>query len=427
MPKRAAELTQGQINKLKPKYANKPTVYAVGGVAGLYWQITPSGKGRSWLLKAKVNGKLREIGLGAYPEVSLGAARDAARDVRQMIRNGDDPVERRRWEKQKTYQQHMFLTTFGAALEEFLPIVRAELSSEKYRKQWPATVREYAIPVIGGKPVNEITSDDVLSVLKPIWIEKLPTAKKLQQKLKRIFDYCKASGYCEGDNPAEWHGNLKMRLSRPAKTNANGNWPSLQEKDAPRFWQALKRRKGMGAEALRFQSLTATRSGAVRLATWDEFDLDARIWTVQPGRAEAKTEGDTLAKRVPLTDAMVEILRALPPRKDTDIVFWAPSGGALSDATLSKVMRTIHEADVKAGGKGYVDARSGNCAVPHGTRATFKGWVKDHTNFETDLVEAALWHKLDLRYGSSYTRMDMLERRRDMMEQWGAFLTGKSK
>ena len=426
MPKRAKELTQTQINNLQPKYDNKPTVYAVGGVSGLYWQITPSGKGRSWLLRAKVNGKRRDIGLGPYPEISLGAAKDAAREARRMIRDGVDPVEKRASDKQKWYEQNLFETTFGDALNEFLPIVEAELSSEKYRKQWAASVREYAIPVIGSKPVNDITSDDVLAVLKPIWIEKLPTAKKLQQKLKRIFDYCKASGYCKGDNPADWQGNLKFRLSAPAETNASGNHPALQERDAPRFWQALKNRNGMGADALRFQMLTATRSGAVRFASWDEFDLDERIWTVQPGRDQAKTKDWRDVKRVPLTDEMVEILNALPRRKGSEFVFWAPSGGPLSDATLAKVMRTIHEADVKAGGKGYVDARSGKCAVPHGTRSTFKGWVKDRTNFETDLVEAALWHELDPKYGMAYTRTDMLDRRRDMMSRWARFLSGHS-
>jgi integrase len=182
----------------------------------------------------------------------------------------------------------------------------------------------------------------------------------------------------------------------------------------------------MGAKALRFQTMTATRSGAIRFATWSEIDIENRIWTIQPGRQSSKIAPNDTAKRIPLTNAMVELLKSLPRSDGNDLVFWAPRGGALSDATLGKVMRTIHDADVKAGGNGYLDAVSGNPAVPHGCRSTFRVWVSERTQFDGDLAEVALFHKVGSKVRQAYDRSDQLEKRRMMMAEWGRFLDGNS-
>lgn len=182
----------------------------------------------------------------------------------------------------------------------------------------------------------------------------------------------------------------------------------------------------MGARALQFQAMTATRSGAIRFATWSEIDLGTKVWTIQPGRQASKIPAGEKAKRVPLTDSTVELLKALPRQKGTDLVFWAPRGGALSDASLAKVMRVMHEADVAAGGKGFVDAATGEQAVPHGLRSCFRTWVAERTSFDGDMAEVALFHKVGTKVAQAYNRADQVEKRRTMMRAWGDFLAGRA-
>ena len=177
--------------------------------------------------------------------------------------------------------------------------------------------------------------------------------------------------------------------------------------------------------ALKFQTMTATRAGAIRFMTWDEVDFENRVWTVQPGRQSSKIPRRDDPKRVPLTEEMVSLLKGLPRQGGNDLVFWAPRGGALSDATLGKLMRVIHEADVRAGGDGYVDAKTGEIAVPHGNRSAFKVWTSEQAGFDWNLSEAALWHKLGNKVERAYARTDMLDRRRVMMAAWGRFLRGQ--
>jgi len=192
-----------------------------------------------------------------------------------------------------------------------------------------------------------------------------------------------------------------------------------------RWWQALQKRDGMGAQALAFQAMTATRSGAIRFATWSEIDLAAKVWTIQPGRQSSKIPDKESAKRIPLTEPMIALLEALPRLDGCDLVFWAPRGGALSDAAMGKVMRTLHEADLKAGGKGYVDAKTGEQAVPHGLRSAFRTWVAERTAFDGDLAEVALFHKVGSKVAQAYNRADQVEKRRAMMAAWGDFLAGR--
>lgn len=180
-------------------------------------------------------------------------------------------------------------------------------------------------------------------------------------------------------------------------------------------------RDDIGATALAFQALTASRTGAVRFATWDEIDLEARLWTIQPGRTASKIPPTGKPHRVPLTDAMIALLDTVP--RMGDMVFTAPRGGSLSDAALGKVKRMIHETDVKRGGAGYVDARTHERAVPHGNRSCFPVWVTERTNFDGDMAEIALAHMVGNKVRQAYDRSDMIEKRRAMMVAWGAFLS----
>ena len=246
----------------------------------------------------------------------------------------------------------------------------------------------------------------------------------MRDRLEKALAYAIAKGYRTGDNPARWKGNLVTLLAAPGRISGAENYPAVQLDDVARWWRALQGREGMGATALAFQALTATRSGAIRFATWDEIDLAAKVWTIQPGRQASKITAKDTAKRIPLTDAMVTLLDGLPRLAGSNLVFWAPRGGALSDATMGKVMRMIHEADLKAGGKGYADAKTSAQAVPHGLRSSFRTWIAERTSFDGDMAEVALFHKVGSKASQAYNRADQVEKRRHMMAAWGDFARG---
>lgn len=398
-------------------------VHAVGGVAGLHLQVGP-GAGRSWLLRAMVGAKRREIGLGPYPEIGLASARQKAADVRDLIRQGVDPVEQRKVVRTELIAAQKRGILFSNTVDLFTPVKSAELSEGKYRDQWRDSIDKYAMPILGQMLVHEITLQDLLRVLEPIWATKTVTADKLRRKLNEILDFATVKGHRHGANPARWAGNLSMVLPSPSAVSDESHYPSLQLKDAARFWAELQTREGMGASALRFQTLTLTRAGAVRFMRWTEVDLQTRLWTVQPGRQSSKISRRDSPRRIPLTDEMIALLDSLPLQPDTELVFWSPKGGPLSDATMAKLMRGIHAEDIRAGGAGFVDAKTGKSAVPHGTRSTFKVWAAERMDYDWNLSEAALWHKLGNKVEQAYARTDMVEKRRSMMEAWASFLMG---
>jgi integrase len=320
------------------------------------------------------------------------------------------------------YDNWAFVTVTGR--NDWTSTIPVERNSFFYPSIQSSFIFSDAFPAIGKIAVADIALQDVLRVLEPIWSDKTETASKLRQKIEGTLSWATVKGYRSGDNPAAWRGNLKHVLAAPNKVAPTENYPSLQLDDAARWWEALQAREGMGAAALAFQAMTATRSGAVRYATWDEVDLERGLWTIQPGRQSSKIPHGDDARTVPLTPAMIAHLKGLPRLKGCNYVFWAPRGGALSDATIAKAMRALHDADVDAGGEGFVDVRSGEAAVPHGLRASFRTWVSERTTFDGDLAEVALFHKIGNKTTQSYNRADMIEKRRRMMVAWGEFLAG---
>ncbi|MCV2872591.1 integrase arm-type DNA-binding domain-containing protein [Defluviimonas sp. WL0050] len=441
MPPRAKEMQPVQIKGLEHPGGDRAVKVAVGGVSGLYIQIQPSGA-KSWVLRTRYGEwverkdadgnviergrKKREIGLGPYPDVLPGAARDKAREFKAMLEEGIDPIAKRKEARAALAAAARRGLTFREALDRYATEKVKEFSSEKYRVQWRATIDLHAIPEIGDMLVQDIALQDVLRVLQPIWTEKTVTAAKLRQRIEKVLAYATVQGHRTGDNPARWTGNLDMVLPAPSKVSGSKNWPALQLDDAVRWWDDLRQREGMGARALEFQALTASRSGAIRFAAWDEIDFNNRVWTIQPGRKASKIPSNGKAHRVPLTDGMVALLESLPRLKGCPYVFWAPKGGALSDATLGKVAKVIHESDIKKGGKGYLDAVTKEPMVPHGLRSTFRTWVAERTRFDGDMAEIALAHKVGTKVQQAYDRSDQIEKRRRMMAAWHDFLSGKT-
>ncbi len=414
MPKLAKELSSLEVKRLEHPGKGRNATFAVGGVSGLLLQITPNG-GRSWVLRTKVGDKRREIGLGGYPSVTLAQAREKAREARLGIEGGKDPVaERKAARSALTAAQRMNLT-FEEAVERCLASKLDAFKNDKHRKQWAATLKTYAVPELGSTYVNDIAVQDVLRVLEPIWLSKTETASRLRGRIEAVLSWATVAGHRTGDNPARWSGNLKELLPAPNKVKGQVNHAALPIEDAPRWFEALRKRKGMGARALELLALTATRSGEVRGAIWSEVDLDRAIWTIPAQRTKTGKE-----HRVPLSQSALALLGDLPRLEGQELVFPASRGGQLSDMTLSATMRRIHEAEEG----GFVDARSGKAAVPHGLRSTFRDWVAEHTKFPGDMAEVALGHKISNAVEAAYRRGDMVEKRRRMMDVWAASLNG---
>lgn len=428
MPKLAKELTAIEVKRLAHPGFKGHAKFFVGGVPGLLLQITEGG-GRSWQLRATVAGKRRVIGLGSYPTVSLAHARDLARDALDMIRRGLDPVEERKAARAALAAARARGMTFDEAVRKFLATKTAEFGNAKHAAQWGSTLARFASPALGKMLVADIRVADVQRALAPIWTEKTETAARLRGRIEAVLAWATVNGHREGDNPARWKGNLDAILPKPAKVANKGNHPALALDDAPAWFAALRTREGIAARALEFLALTAARSGEVRGATWAEIDLAAGIWTIPAGRMKAGRE-----HRVPLTAEAVALLEGLYLEAGNSHVFPAPRGGALSDMTLSAVMRRMHEAELKAArdageaeeGAGWRDPRSKRPAVPHGLRSTFRDWAAERTDYPREMAELALAHDVGSAVERAYRRGDMVERRRAMMAAWGRFLRGEA-
>jgi integrase len=421
MPKITDELSALDVKRLAHPGGNRNVLISVGGVPGLHMQLTPK-RGRSWVLRAKVGEARRDIGLGGFPAVTLSQAREKAREARNKISQGIDPIEERKAAKAALASAQRRGLTFADATDKYLAAKLDAFKNAKHRQQWQNTLETYAKPELGKMMVQDIAVQDVLRLLKPIWTDKTETASRVRGRIEAVLSWATVAGHRTGDNPARWAGNLKELLPAPSKVAKEVNQPALMIDDAPRWFGALEGRDGFGARALEFLALTATRSQEVRGAGWDEIDLDKALWIVPGARMKMDRE-----HRIPLSAEAVAMLNALPRLEGNPLVFPAARGGQLSDMTLSATMKRMHATDVAAGGVGFVDRTSKRPAVPHGLRSTFRDWVAERTTYPGDMAEVALAHRISNAVEASYRRGDMIEKRRKMMGDWAGYLAGKAR
>jgi len=400
MPKKARELSATEVRRL-----NAPGFHAVGGVAGLLMQVTPTGA-KSWVLRARIGDRRRDMGLGGFPDVTLAQAREKAREAREQIDQGIDPVEARRQARASLIAERNKNITFARAAERFLASKTREFRNPKHAAQWQSTLETYAHPIIGMMPVDQIELAHVVEVLTrdDLWNTKTETATRVRGRIESVLAWATVSGYRSGDNPAHWRGNLDAVLPKPQKLKNVQHHKALPAAEIASFVQALRKREGMAARALEFIVLTAARSGEVRGAAWAEIDLDARTWTVPGERMKAGRE-----HVVPLCDDAVALLEALPTFEGVDYVFPAPRGGMLSDMSISAVMRRMK-----------VDA------VPHGIRSTFRDWVSEFTSYPHEVAEMALAHTIPSAVEKAYRRGNLFAKRTRLMADWCKFLGSAS-
>lgn len=366
---------------------------------GLYLRITSAGA-KSWVFMHVRKGKRSEIGLGAATSVPLATARQIGAAMREAVATGRDPRELL---PRYSTETQVRTPSFGEFAEEYIASVEAGWRNPVHRQQWRNSLRDHAV-AIQQIPVDQIGTDDLLRVLQPIWLKRAETAKRVRGRIERILDAAKARGHRPADalNPATSRGHLALLLPAQPKLT-RGHHAALPWADAPSFMSALRKRKAGAARALEFLILTAARSGEVLGATWNEIDIDQKLWAVPASRMKAGVE-----HTVPLSRSAISLLESLRPLKASgDAPVFDVRGATRSNMAMSMLLRRI----------GY------DHVTVHGFRSTFRDWAGDSTQHPREVVEQALAHTIQNKAERAYRRGTAVERRRELMQDWADFLS----
>ncbi len=399
MPRIAKELGPLQVGRI-----TTPGLNPVGGVAGLMLQVSKAGA-RSWLLRIKVGDKRREIGLGAYPGVGVGLAREKAQQTRDDIASGIDPVLQRATARQTIVEKQIEAKAldwpFQRCAEAYIAAMKPGWRNAKHGDQWANTLATYAYPTIGDLLVSSVRIEHIINIIEPYWTTKNETINRVRNRIELVLDWASVRKFRTGDNPARWKGNLDKLLAKPSKVAPVTGHRALPAAELYGFMQRLREVTGTSARCLEFVVLLACRSGEARLATWAEFDLAAKTWNIPGERMKSGR-----AHNVPLSAEAVTLLEALPRMEGSELLFpGARVGRPLSDMALTAVMR-----------------RMAVEAVPHGFRASFSSWCASSTAYPSEVREMALAHAIGDGTVAAYQRSDLFEKRRNLMADWAKFL-----
>jgi hypothetical protein len=246
---------------------------------GLRLVVSQAGA-KKWVLRVTTQGKRREMGLGAFPAVTLAEARTKAAEARKVATEGGDPIAARNVKVQT-------VPTFTTCAARYIRAHRRGWKNAKHQRQWVSTLKTYARPLIGTKPVDTVGTEDVLAILMPIWTTKTETAKRVQGRMENILDFASARKWRDPLNPARWRGHLDKLLPRPTRVKTVTHHPAMPYTELPAFMGELANNDSVSALALRFMILTATRTSETLQAQWTEIDLEAAVWTDGPCRRSA--------------------------------------------------------------------------------------------------------------------------------------------
>ena len=383
--KNVGKVPVGRLTARKVAALTAPGRYGDG--EGLMLVVGRRG-GKSWVLRTVVGRRRRDIGLGSAALVSLAEAREEARRLRRIARAGGDPLAGRRAEREcPTFEE--------AARKVHAAQVEGHARNAKHRAQWINSLRDYAFPHIGARPVREVEQADVLRVLAPIWTEKPETARRVRQRIGTVIDWARTAGFFEGVNPIDGVEKGLPRQKLRVRHHAAMPWPEV-----PAFLASLG--DNVAELALRFLILTAVRTGEVIGAGWEEIDLGERLWTVPAARMKAGR-----AHRVPLAEEAVEVLERV---RGLDPVFIFPGrrrGRGLSNMAMTNVLRRMGRGDVTV----------------HGFRSSFRDWAEERGGVPREIAELCLAHEIGSATERAYRRSDVLEKRRTLMEKWTKHLS----
>lgn len=389
-------------NLLKVKLVEniqEPGRYADGG--GLYLLVRKRAKlvERLWFFRYRrgPRGKAHElsISLGPAKDVTLAVARETARRCRQALLAGQDP-------RQAALRAQKSVPTFGEAADDYVTTIEPTLRNAKHIAQWRMTLGDTYCRTLRKLLVSHVTTEHVMAVLKPIWLDKPETAQRLRGRIERVLDAAKVLGHRSGENPAQWRGHLSHLLPGARKLS-RGHHAAAPWREVPGLMAKLRGLDSVSALALEWTILTCARTGETIGATWSEIDRENAVWIVPAARMKAKRE-----HRVPLSARCIEIL-AEAERLAGNYLF--PSRGSespLSNMAMAECLKSLRPE-----------------ATVHGFRSTFRDWVGEATDFADSLAEAALAHVVGDKTERAYRRGDALERRRELMAAWDAYLSSK--
>ena len=357
---------------------------------GLCLLVKDSGA-RTWVLRMQRQGKRRDYGLGSALDVSLAEARDAAAALRRQVREGVDPVAERR-------KSRKVVPGFETAARACYDAMKEGWKNQRHAS-WISSLENHVFPLIGTKPVDEVDSACVVEVLSPIWLDIADTARRVLQRIGAVLDFAHIKGW-----RAEETSLRSVRKGLPRQVDKGGHLEAMPYVDVPALMAKLAAASpATGRDALRFTIYNAVRSNETRFAVWTEFDLDKGIWTIPGERMKA---GETHV--VPLSPPVVALLhkRWKERASDTGLVFSADGEKAISDMTMTKLLRDD-------GIKGV---------TVHGFRSAFTDWSSERTRFPKEVADKALAHKLPNKVEAAYRRTDFFEKRRSLMTRWAEYL-----
>lgn len=387
-----------RLTALQVKNQKKSGYHADG--AGLHLCVKSTG-GKSWIFRYRFGGKEREMGLGSLDTFSLLEARERALEQRKLIAQGKDPIDHKRALEAQRKQAADSTLTFDEAAAQYIASQRAGWKSEKHAEQWTNTLKTYASPVLGNLPVSQIDAPAVLRVLSPIWTTKTETASRLRGRIEKILGWAQSKGFRSGDNPAAWAGHLEFSLSDPSKTKDVQHHPALPWREMSAFMQALQAMPGGAAAALTFIVLTACRTSEAIEATWAEFDLQNKLWTIPKERMKSSKE-----HVIPLSDEALDLLqKSRDVNPDSTFVFpGGKHGKPLSNMSCLAVLKRMKRSDL----------------TTHGFRSSFRDWAGESTAHPREVIEHALAHQLKDKAEAAYSRGTLLQKRAALMQDWAA-------
>jgi integrase len=371
------------------------------GVKGLLLQITHKGA-KSWVLRYELNGRERMMGIGSAFTFTLAQARERARAARRLLSDGVDPLTSRQAERAAARLAEERKLTFKEATQKYFDQHEAKWRSARHREQFINSLSTYAFPVLGSMDVATIETADVLRAVEPVWKTKAITADRVRSRIEQVLDWAVVRGHRPpGTNAARWKGHLDQVLPAPSKLAPTEHHPAMDYREVPAFVRELRAKEDVAARALEFLILCAARTGEVIPgATWSEIDFQARTWTVPGNRMKKGKE-----HRVPLSEAALALLKALPREKGNPHLFiGSRSATAQNRRVLLRVLRAMGQ----------------DAITVHGFRSSFRDWAGETTAFPHDVCEAALAHVRGDATVKAYARGDLFEKRRKLMEAWAA-------
>jgi integrase len=378
--------------------AKKPGRHGDGD--GLFLRVLDANR-VYWTYRYRNEGKEREMSLGPYPEITLAEARAKHAGFRaSVVKDKVDPLATKRNAKADTVANTT--PTFGQLADDYITTHEGGWRNAKHREQWRMTLVRYCAP-IRDMPVDAVETAAVLTVLTPIWNRAPETASRLRGRIEAILDAARVLGHVDTNraNPARWKGHLQKVLPKPRKLT-RGHHAAMPYRDVPAFVIRLRESPTAANKALEYAILTASRSGEVRGATWEEVDFQTATWTIPASRMKAERE-----HRVPLSDRSVEILSGLEAArsKNPHIFPGARPRQPLSEMALAMAMRRL----------------GAGAFTPHGFRSAFRDWCSEKAKVPFELAEKSLAHNVGNDVSRAYAGSDLLDLRRALMAQWAAY------